>query len=204
MVEPVGNLQERKAEIRAQGLAARAQQPHREDLSRTIVATLSRLNEYQAAGVVLYYVSVPSEVHTLPLLAEALAQGKTAVIPYMDSARIALFRLESLDELAPGQFGILEPRRDLRTAAGKAVDPARIELVVIPGVGFDRQGGRVGHGRGYYDELLKRIRPEVPRIGLAYECQLFDEIPMLPHDVRMHKVVSEQAVYEAKPPENRD
>jgi 5-formyltetrahydrofolate cyclo-ligase len=128
-------------------------------------------------------------------VAEALAEGKTVVVPYMDSARIHLFRLESLDELAPGQFGILEPRRELRNAPGKSVDPARIELVVVPGVGFDRQGGRVGHGRGYYDELLKRIRPEVPRIGLAYECQLFDAVPMLPHDVPMNRVITEQAVY---------
>jgi 5-formyltetrahydrofolate cyclo-ligase len=196
MVEPIATLLERKAELRARGLAARQQQPHRKELSRAIAVRLGELPEYQAARVVMYYVGVSSEVHTLALLTAALQQGKTVVVPYMASSRIELFRLEEVDELAPGHFNILEPRRELRTQPDRTAAAEQIELVVVPGVAFDRQGGRLGHGRGYYDELLKRLRPEVPRIALAYECQLFDQIPMLPHDMPMHKVITERAVYE--------
>jgi 5-formyltetrahydrofolate cyclo-ligase len=143
----------------------------------------------------MFYVSIPSEVHTLPLLSEAMAEGKRVVVPYMKASRIHLFHLTSTDELAPGQFNILEPRRELREAPGRSIDASQIDLVVVPGVAFDRHGGRLGHGRGYYDELLRRLRPGVPRIGLAYECQLFDQIPMLPHDMPMHKVITERMVY---------
>lgn len=195
MVEQIRTLLERKTELRARGLAARQRQPHRKELSHTIAASLTRLDEYQAARVVMFYVSVPSEVHTLPLIAGALDQDKCVVVPYMEASRICLFRLSATDELAPGQFNILEPRRELRAEPGRSLDAHQIDLVVVPGVAFDRQGGRLGHGRGYYDELLKRLHPEVPRIGLAYECQLFDEIPMLPHDVPMHKVITERMVY---------
>lgn len=194
-MEQIRTLLQRKAELRARGLAARQQQPHRKELSRTIATSLSRLGEYEAAQVTMFYVSVPSEVHTLGLLSEALGQGKTVVVPYMEASRIHLFRLAATDELAPGQFNILEPRRELRAQAGRSIDVGQIDLVVVPGVAFDRQGGRLGHGRGYYDELLKRLRPGVPRIALAYECQLFDEVPMLPHDVPMHKIITETAIY---------
>jgi 5-formyltetrahydrofolate cyclo-ligase len=73
-------------------------------------------------------------------------------------------------------------------------------MVVVPGVAFDRSGGRLGHGKGYYDKLLVRIRPDAHIVAVAYECQLFPEVPMLPHDVRMHKVVTESAVYTAGSP----
>lgn len=200
MVEQIAKLLQRKAEIRALGLAARQQQSHRKELSRTIAARLAGLPEYQAARVVMYYVGVPSEVHTLALVSEALGQAKTVVVPYMESSRIELCRLEEVDDLAPGHFGILEPRRELRTRPERAVDVERVELVVVPGVAFDRQGGRLGHGRGYYDELLKRLRPAVPRIALAYECQIVDQVPMLAHDMPMHKVITELAIYEGCPP----
>jgi len=195
MVEQIRTLLERKTELRAQGLAARQRQTHRKELSHTIAANLTQLDEYQAARVVMFYVSVPSEVHTLPLLSEALTQGKQVVVPYMEASRIQLFRLGATDELAPGQFNILEPRRELRAQPDRLLDARQMDLVGVPGVAFDRRGGRLGHGRGYYDELLKRLRPDVPRIGLAYECQLFDEIPMLPHDVPMHRVITERMVY---------
>ena len=69
---------------------------------------------------------------------------------------------------------------------------------MVPGVGFDRNGGRMGNGQGYYDRLLKRIRPDAPLIALCYESQLFDEILVGPHDIFMDKVVTEQAVYDGK------
>ena len=61
---------------------------------------------------------------------------------------------------------------------------------------FDRRGGRLGHGKGYYDSFLKQTRPETPLVALAFECQIVPEVPMLPHDVYMTKVVTEKGIYE--------
>ncbi len=63
---------------------------------------------------------------------------------------------------------------------------------------FDRRGGRLGHGFGYYDKLLQRARPDTPLVALAFECQLFDAIPMQEHDIFMDRIVTEEAVYPGK------
>ena len=71
-----------------------------------------------------------------------------------------------------------------------------IDLIIVPGVAFDRRGGRTGHGKGYYDKLLEHARLDTPLVALAFECQMFDEIPMQEHDVFMDKVVTEKASYD--------
>jgi 5-formyltetrahydrofolate cyclo-ligase len=78
------------------------------------------------------------------------------------------------------------------------VRPDELDLVVVPGVGFSRDGARMGSGQGYYDRLLERVRPDCPLVGLCYECQLFDELVVSPHDVFMDKVVTEASVYQGR------
>ena len=93
-------------------------------------------------------------------------------------------------------YKILEPKEELRSVAAKKVDVKEIDLIIVPGVAFDRRGGRTGHGKGYYDKLLEHARPDTPLVALAFECQMFDEIPMQDHDVFMDKVVTEKASYQ--------
>ena len=69
---------------------------------------------------------------------------------------------------------------------------------MVPGVGFDPDGGRMGNGQGYYDRLLEKVRRDCPLIALAYESQMFDEVLVAPHDVYMDKVITEKAVYEGR------
>lgn len=195
MVIDVNRTAQHKAELRARAEAARRGLPDRLTLSRRISRRLAELPEYRRAATVMFYVNLPHEADTQHFLPEALADGKRVVVPYMADGAIRLFRLESPDELAPGTFRVPEPRPELRADADRRVEPGTIDLVVIPGVAFDRRGGRIGHGKGYYDLFLKQLRPQTPRVALAFECQLLDEVPMLPHDVRMDKVVTEQDVY---------
>ncbi len=68
-----------------------------------------------------------------------------------------------------------------------------LDLILVPGVAFDARGGRTGHGKGYYDKLLENARLETPLVSLAFECQMFEEIPMQDHDIFMDKVVTESA-----------
>jgi 5-formyltetrahydrofolate cyclo-ligase len=192
---------QQKREIRAQARANRLRQADKDGLSRRICHALAALPEYLRARTVMFYVELGSEVRTRPFLPTAWQDGKRVVVPYCVGEQLGLFCLERLDELAPGALGILEPTAELRGLADRQVDVSRLDLIVVPGVAFDRRGGRLGRGKGYYDRLLRQVRPDATLVALAFECQLFAEIPMLPHDVYMHKVISEQAVYEAV---NRD
>jgi 5-formyltetrahydrofolate cyclo-ligase len=100
-----------------------------------------------------------------------------------------------MDELQTGMYGILEPRTELRAIEAKRVDPVELDLIMVPGVAFDRRGARTGHGKGYYDKLLQHARPDCPLVALAFECQVFDEIPTEPHDIFMDRIITESTVY---------
>lgn len=184
-----------KQQIREQAHANRNAQEHKDELSRQIVARFMALPEYQAAATVLFYLDVRSEVRTRHSLEEALQSGKRIIVPYCVDGELELFHLEHMEELAVGMYKILEPKTELRTVAAKSVPVAEIDLIMVPGVAFDRRGGRTGHGKGYYDKLLEHARPTTPLVALAFECQMFPEIPMQDHDVFMDKVITESAVY---------
>jgi 5-formyltetrahydrofolate cyclo-ligase len=145
---------------------------------------------------VMWYVDVRDEARTRHALPDALAGGKRIVIPYCVDGELELFHLQSMDELETGMYKILEPRTDLREVAEKRIDVSELDLVIVPGVGFDARGGRTGHGKGYYDKLLENAKPETPLVALSFECQMFDEIPMQSHDIFMDKVVTEEKVYD--------
>lgn len=186
-----------KALIRQQAHEARRQQEGKDELSETIMNRFMSLPEFAAAKTVKFYVDVRAEVRTRQALPAALATGKKIVVPWCnDMGMLELFHLESMDELTLGMYKILEPREDLRRLPAKQVQPEELDLIMVPGVAFDRQGGRTGHGKGYYDKLLEHSRPDAPLVGIAFECQMFAKIPMMAHDIFMDKVITEAAIYE--------
>lgn len=189
-------LAERKNEIRSAAHEARRNQADKETVSEQITDRVMRLDEYQSAGCVMWYVDVRAEARTRQALPQTLESGKRIVIPYCVDGELELFHLESMDELETGMYKILEPREDLRGVESKRVSVKSLDLILVPGVAFDARGGRTGHGKGYYDKLLENARPETPLIALAFECQMFDEIPMQSHDIYMDKVVTESSVYD--------
>ncbi|QDU41000.1 5-formyltetrahydrofolate cyclo-ligase family protein [Maioricimonas rarisocia] len=190
---------QRKQAIREQAHANRREQPDKDEVSRQITDRLMAMPEYQQAGTVMYYVDVRAEVRTRHALPDALASGKRIVVPWCnDEGELELFHLETMDELEIGMYRILEPKQDLRRLPEKQVPVEELDLIIVPGVGFDPQGGRTGHGKGYYDKLLENARAETPLVALAFECQMFDEIPMQSHDIYMDKVVTEARVYDGR------
>ncbi|MBX3444820.1 MAG: 5-formyltetrahydrofolate cyclo-ligase [Planctomyces sp.] len=189
---------ELKKTIREQAHANRNALEDKDELSRLIVARVFALPEYQRAETVMFYVDVRAEVRTRQALPAALASGKRIVVPYCVDGELELFLLESMDELELGMYRILEPRAELRNVASKRVDVADLDLILVPGVAFDRRGGRTGHGKGYYDKLLEHARPETPLVALAFECQMFPEIPMAEHDIFMDRIVTEAEVYRGR------
>lgn len=188
-----------KHDIREQAHAARRALEHKDELSALIMDRVFALPEYARAATVMFYIDVRAEVRTRQALPAALAGGKTIVVPWCNEhGELELFRLESMDELELGMYRILEPKPELRNLREKQLAPEQLDLILVPGVAFDRRGGRTGHGKGYYDKLLQHARPDTPLIGLAFECQLFPQIPMHEHDIFMDKVVTEAAVYEGR------
>ena len=89
--------------------------------------------------------------------------------------------------MAPGTLGILEPRAELLAIPGRRIDAREIDLAMVPGVAFDRRGGRLGRGRGFFDRFLPRLRADALAVGVCFECQLLPEVPMLPGDVFMDR-----------------
>ena len=197
------SLVERKAKLRREAYDARNAQANKDDVSKAIVERFISLREYAAASTAMWYLDVRSEVRTRDQLADALRSGKKIVVPYCtvdDSGanKLGLWHLTSTDELVVGTWSILEPPRERWGDPRKEVDPRELDLVMVPGVAFTRDGARMGNGKGYYDRLLDRVRPEAPLIALAYECQLFTDLPVSPHDVYMDKVITEKAVYQGR------
>jgi 5-formyltetrahydrofolate cyclo-ligase len=185
---------DQKRYLRTEALARRDSQPDKDALSRTIGERLLSLPAYQQAKTVLFYVDVRSEVRTRWVLPRVLESGNCLVVPYCVGRELALFHLRNVSELVPGRFGILEPDPVLRGDPHRRVGADQLDLLIVPGVAFDQFGGRMGHGHGFYDRLLAKIRPGIPKIGLAFECQIVPAVPTEPHDVPLDAVITETAV----------
>ena len=194
-LDQITAFQEAKAKIRRQAHDNRNAQENKDELSIKICEKFVSLSEYTAAETIMFYLDARSEVRTRHYMPTALTSGKRIVVPYCVEDILHLFWLESMDELAIGMWKILEPLEELRHVPEKKVDVTELDLVMVPGVAFDRRGARMGHGKGYYDKLLQNARPDAPLVALAFECQVFPEIPTAPHDIFMDKIITEDAVY---------
>ncbi len=155
--------------------------------SEIIRRKLSRLAMFRNAKVVLCYVSLPYEVETWRLLSTMLEMGKRVIVPRVKRTTLGLSELKNpTTDLAPGAFGVWEPTPSAR----RPVRPDELELVLVPGLAFDRQGHRLGHGQGYFDRFLSCLPDTIPTIGLCFDFQLLDRLPTRPHDQRVHTVLS--------------
>lgn len=184
-----------KQRIRKEALAARRALTDRESRSRLILANVLALPEVDAAETILIYVDCRSEVQTRTAIPELFSLGKTLVVPWCrDDEHLGLFHLRSLADLKPGRFGIPEPGLEDLADPRRHVAPSQLDLLLLPGVAFDRRGGRLGHGRGYFDRLLAETRLDAFKVGLAFECQLVPQVPIDSHDVRLDAIVTEDRV----------
>lgn len=184
------SLAELKAALRRSVLALRREQIEKDRLSEQLALQLQALREYQAARVVMFYVSARSEVRTRSAIKTAIASGKTVVTPQCVGDELVPWQIDSLDDLVIGAFGIPEVVPHLQSESGRKIEPATIDMLIVPGVAFDRRGHRLGSGRGYYDRFIPRLRGNATLVGLAFDCQIVDEVPTAAHDVPMHIVIT--------------
>jgi 5-formyltetrahydrofolate cyclo-ligase len=161
--------------------------------SNQIKKRLFELNEFKQSSVVLFYVSYDNEVYTHDMIKECMKTRKNISVPVSDKEqrRLILSELKNWNDLEPGSYGILEPKKDKI----KEIPIESIDIIIIPGVGFDELGCRIGHGAGYYDNLLKESTNAL-HIGLAFEIQIVEKIPIESHDIPVDKILTEKRMIE--------
>jgi 5-formyltetrahydrofolate cyclo-ligase len=180
-----------KRSLRDAARRQRAAKSDKDSASDEILDRLLQLPDYRHAEWVLWYLHIGDEVRTQSTVAALLARGTAVVIPYCVEDHLELFHCRSMSDLASGRFKILEPRPELRSDPARRIEPRRLDAIIVPGLAFDRHGGRLGYGRGFYDRCLAESRPDAVKIAIAYDCQLFDSIPTDPHDIPMDWIVTE-------------
>ena len=163
----------------------------RKDKSLLIQRNFLALPEFEQARNVMLFLNFRDEVETTALAEAVLAGGKTLALPRCAPGQVLLtLAVGNLTEdTEPGTWGIREPKIGL-----KQVEPLSLDLLVVPGLGFDRRGNRLGYGGGYYDRFLKKIGHLTPRIALAFACQVVLEIPVEETDERIDLLVTEDGV----------
>ena len=194
-----GRLTMDKAELRKQIVAQRLAMAGAEveAKSKAIVGRLMALSAFREAKTIMSYISFRQEVETRGLVMAALAAGKRVAVPVVDreNRRLLAVEIRGWGELAPGTWGILEPKPE----AGRLVPPPAIDLVIVPGVAFDASGNRLGYGGGYYDRFLPALRCGAKTVAPAYAFQVVGKLAPGPHDVPVQYVVTEDGVICCQP-----
>jgi 5-formyltetrahydrofolate cyclo-ligase len=157
--------------------------------NRIILDKVLALPVFGTAQTIMFYASFQGEVDTFALMEQAIKLNKRVVLPIVriETAEIIPVEIKSTGDLKRGAFGIPEPA----FLPDRLVDAHILELIVVPGVAFDRKNFRLGRGAGFYDRFLARLPSTIPTVGLAYDFQMVDAIPGLrPHDRPVSQVVT--------------
>jgi 5-formyltetrahydrofolate cyclo-ligase len=155
--------------------------------SKSIQEFVINNNKFQSAKVVGAYFAFGSEVATELIIERAKMLGKKIALPRVEEDKITFYELSSTKSLIRGRFGIMEP-----PPYGHMDE---IDLLVVPGIAFDKKGNRLGYGKGFYDRLLSGKRTF--SIGLAYSFQLLENLPHHRHDKRLDAIASEDGIHYA-------
>jgi 5-formyltetrahydrofolate cyclo-ligase len=193
---PSNNLKRDKRTLRRRVIARRDEltEHDRADRSRRITDRVLALPEVLEADTVMAFWSFGSEVETAPLLDRLREAGSRVVLPRVEGRDVVAVAHAPGAPVAASSFGAMEP------AGAEVVDPIEVDVVIVPGVAFDRLGRRVGYGGGFYDRFLGRTRPGVPAVAAAFALQVVAEVPEGPMDRRVDAIVTEDEVIRPGPP----
>ncbi|MFZ3114243.1 MAG: 5-formyltetrahydrofolate cyclo-ligase [Syntrophales bacterium] len=187
-------LDAEKKKIRREILALRNALPQAElaAMSKSICQRFMNLPMLEDCRAVMIFLSFGSEVNTDGIIDELWRRGKKVYVPLCkpETREMVIFPITSFADVEPGYFGIREPRQDLQPPVSKSL----LDMVVVPAVAFDLRGFRVGYGGGYYDRFL--VGMDVPKLGLAFSCQLIPEAPVGDYDLPVQSVITEKGRFE--------
>lgn len=170
------------------GLRADLEENNKKLWDEKIFSLLVEAPSVKKAKNVFIYVSFQKEVDTHSLINYFLAQGKTVAVPLVISKEKGMIAIiiDGISQLTPNKMGILEPVYD----ENRILQPKDIDLLIVPGLAFDKNGGRIGYGGGFYDRYMAKVKENVPRIAVAYDFQILDFIPMEKHDMKVDYVIT--------------
>jgi 5-formyltetrahydrofolate cyclo-ligase len=187
-----------KSTLRRQLRSQRARIPEDDArrAARQAANRLWRLPCMAGAGRIALYFPVGSELDAAPAILGAWRRGRRAFLPVVRGSQLCFARFHAGSIVTPNRYGIPEPQ----VAAHDLVSADKFDVIIVPLLGFDARGYRLGMGGGYYDRALgfrlrrtKRQRPHL--IGLAYEMQRVRSLEVEPHDVQLDAVVTEERVH---------
>ena len=180
-----------KQELRTKHLKLRANLSKEiiKEKSLKITKNLESLNVFTKANKILFYYSFNNEVETLDVIKKYLKTKNIFLPKIIDKENFTIHEINSLSNLKINNIGIMEPDENNDNQKNN------IDLIIIPGVCFDKSGNRIGMGRGYYDRFLKMIRKGIPKIALGFEEQLVDNIPKNEYDVSVDFVITDKKIY---------
>ena len=157
-----------------------------QDLSAKIMERLEETDLFRQASCIALYHAISGEVQTAGLI-EKWYREKKLLLPLIKGNDLQLLLYSGKESLKAGAFGILEPTEDCM-----AVPENEIDLIIVPGVAFDRQLNRMGRGKGYYDRLLSTL--QAPKIGICFDFQLQDTVPTESFDKKMDMIITEKEI----------
>ncbi len=162
------------------------------EYSDIIAEKLYKMDSYKEAKTIMSFISFDSEVNTHEIIKRSISHNKSIVVPITIPKTKELKVSEVLDfsELELGYYNILTPKKEYI----RFIDPSTIDLILVPGVVFARNGYRVGYGGGYYDRFLSKFEKKVDKIGLAFDLQVTDEVPTDSFDIPVDLIITEKEI----------
>lgn len=161
----------------------------------TIREKLRMMKFFNKAENIFIYIGFGSEINTADYINDFLNMGKRIFIPRtnIEEKTMEAVEIQSLDNLVKDKYGILEPSEDI-----EAVEKVELDLIILPGVVFDVNGGRIGYGGGYYDKYLQNLDESIPKVALCYDFQVINKVPMEEHDIKADCIITEKRVIKLK------
>lgn len=184
-----------KKTLRTEMLEKRAQLKTNEILvkSEEIKNKLFQLEEFKNADFIFSFISFKDEIHTHDIIKDTISIGKKVGVPVTikNPRKLLVSEVKDFDnELEIGPYYILAPKKEFE----RIIDPKLVNLVLVPGLAFDKYGFRLGYGGGYYDRFFAEIKENVPKIGLCFDMQIVDKVPINSYDIPVDYIITEKNI----------
>lgn len=164
--------------------------------SKTISNSLYETEYYKNAETIMTFLSFQSEVNTRYIVEDSIGLGKSIVVPITipETKELKISKLFDYSELEIGHYNILTPKKEFL----RFTDPRTIDLILVPGLIFAKDGYRIGYGGGYYDRFLSKLDPSVTKIGIGFDLQVQDKVPTDKYDVPVDFILTEKRLIKIK------